>query len=156
MNVMNLMRKIAGILQISLQRIKRRFHREVEPVAVAEPVVEVSARQLAAPPCVQRIKNVLRGSGMRQRRGCTPGVWTVKVKNFADAYRFLLRMCDCKYICTIRQAGHVRYRVELPDGEGNIFLSDRVGNRKNVVAVMTFRMNGMPEIKEIWFRTILY
>lgn len=153
MKAMNMIRKTARLLLAFLLRVKRKFRSKpgtAISIPVTEPAVEVPARQ-SEPPSVQRIRSAVSCPGVRQRKGCTPGVWIVEAESFAAAYRFLLRMCDPSHVRTIRQAGHVRYRAELPDGVGSILLSERVGNRKNTLAVMTFSVGRMPEIKELRF-----
>lgn len=100
---------------------------------------------------MHRIRRVLDSSGIRQKRGGTAGVWIAKAGNFMDAYRFMLRLCAPRYIRCVRQAGHVCYKVQLPDGGGSILLHDRIGNRKEMVAVMTLSVGQFPEIREIRF-----
>lgn len=99
------------------------------------------------PSSLLRIRRILDSSGVRRRRGGAPGVWITKADDFSGAYRFMLRLCAPKHIVCIRQAGHIRYKALLPDGEGSILLSDRVGNRKDTVAVMTFAVGKLPEIR---------
>lgn len=97
-----------------------------------------------------RIRNVLDCSGIRQKRGAE-GVWITKAENFMDAYRFMLRLCAPRYVRCVRQAGHICYKIQLPDGGGSILLHDRTGNRKETVAVMMFSVGMIHEIKEIRF-----
>ncbi len=150
MSAMDMIRKFVRHLLAFPQKAKHSIRRRLETVLAAEPAVADPACQ-REPPCVKRIRSVLSCSGVRQRKGSAQGVWTVKAKSFTDAYRFLLRMCDPSLVRTVRQAGYVKYRAELPGGEGSILLSDRVGKRKNTLAVMTFRVRSMPEIRELRF-----
>lgn len=149
-----MMRKTVRFLQTCLMKIGRWFRRKPEtaPVeAMPEEAAWEGGTSASEHLCVRRMKKVLAWSGLRQRRGNAPGIWSVEVENFADAYRFMLKICDRNHIKSIRQGGHVRYMATLPDGEGNILLSERVGNRKNALAVMTFTVKRMTEIKEIRF-----
>lgn len=115
---------------------------------------KITGRQDAVPDTpelfLRRIRRVLDCSGIRQKRG-SAGVWIAKAGDFTDAYRFMLRLCAPRYVRCVRQAGHVRYKAVLPDGEGSILLSDRVGNRQNTVAVMKFSVGRLTEWKEIRF-----
>lgn len=115
---------------------------------------KITGRQDAVPDTpelfLRRIRRVLDCSGIRQKRGAA-GVWIAKAGDFTDAYRFMLRLCAPRYARCVRQAGHVCYRVQLPDGGGSILLHDRIGNRKDTVAVMTFSVGQLPEIREIRF-----
>lgn len=149
-----MIRKLIRLLKACLMRIGRMFRHKPETVPVEvtpTETVEEDDTSVSEHFCVRRMKEVLALSQMRQYRGNVPGIWLVEVENVADAYRFLLRICDRNYIKSVRQGGHVRYKAILPAGEGNILLSERVGNRKNVLAVMTFAVKQMPEIKEIRF-----
>lgn len=141
-------RKLIRILEICLEQLRRMFRRK--PVHVQGRDVGNVVVPAPFPPCVQRIRRLLDMPDMRQRRGVS-GVWQTRADSFADAYRVLLRFCSPKCIKVIRQAGHVRYKAVLPDGEGTVLLSDRVGNRRNAVAVMTFAVKRLPEVKEIRF-----
>ena len=141
-------RKLIRILEMCLERFRQMFRRK--PVRAQEGDVGTLTVPTPVPPCVQRIRRLLNMPGIRQRRG-VPGVWQVQADSFTDAYRMLLRFCSPKCIKTIRQAGHVRYKAVLPGGEGTVLLSDRVGNRRNTVAVMIFSVGRLPEIREIRF-----
>lgn len=141
-------RKLIRILEYCLERFRQMFHRK--PVRVQERDVGAVTVSTPVPPCVQRIRRLLDMPGIRQRRG-VPGVWQVQADSFTDAYRMLLRFCNYRYIRTIKQAGHIRYKAVLPGGEGTVLLSGRVGNRRNTVAVMTFSVGRLPEIREIRF-----
>lgn len=141
-------RKLIRILECCLERFRQMFRRKA--VRVQERDAGAITVPAPVPPCVQRIQRLLDMPGIRQRRG-VPGVWQMKADNFADAYRMLLKICNPKCIKTIRQAGHVRYKAVLPGDEGTVLLSDRVGNRRNAVAVMTFSVGRLPEIREIRF-----
>lgn len=100
-----------------------------------------------------RIRRVLDGSGMRRKRGAE-GVWITKAEKFVDAYRLMLRLCSPRYVRCVRQAGHICYKIQLPDSGGSILLHDRTGNRKGTVAVMIFSVRQLPDIKEIRFSSI--
>lgn len=130
-----MLRKLNGILLSVIECLKRLFGK----------------KNGGEPYSLLRIRRMLYCSGIRHRRGSTPGVWIAKAENFTDACRFMLRLCAPVYIKSIRQAGHIRYKALLPDGSGSILLSDRVGNRKDTVAVMTFAIRQLPEIREIRF-----
>lgn len=106
------------------------------------------------PPCVKRIGQVLEKSGIRRRKGKTPGIWYIKFESFTDAYRLLLRLGNQEGLVCIKSGGYVRYRLNLPDNNGNITLSDRVGYRQDTLAVMLFHIAKMPEIKEIRFQSL--
>ncbi len=101
---------------------------------------------------VERIRNVLSTSGMRQKRGFAPGIWSVKADSFAEAYRLLLLLGRQDGLTCVKIGGHICYRMLLPDDSGYIILSDRVGHRSNTLAVMLFYVDMIPDIKEIRFR----
>lgn len=120
--------------------------------AEAKPATTENKAPLPAPhPCIGRIRMVLSRSGIRRWKGRAPGVWYVKAKDFTDAYRLLLRLGKQEGLACIKRGGHIRYRLTLPDKSGCIMLSDRVGHRRNTLAVMVFDVTEMSEIKEIRF-----
>lgn len=146
-----MIRKLNRILAFVLEWLKRLFGKIVGkcPGRVGQVTHPVRYEPLSAP--LARIVGVLYCAAVRQRRGGAPGVWVAKADSLEEAYRFMLRLCDPEHIRCIRQAGHVRYKAVLPDGEGSILLSDRVGNRQNTVAVMKFSVGRLTEWKEIRF-----
>ncbi len=103
-------------------------------------------------PSVGRIRRVLSKSGMRQKQGYAPGIWSIKADSFTDAYRLLLLLGRQEGLTCIKIGGHICYRMLLPDDSGYIILSDRVGHRSNTLAVMSFYVDMIPVIKEIRFR----
>lgn len=103
-------------------------------------------------PSVGRIRKVLSTSGMRQKQGFAPGIWSIKANSFTDAYRLLLLLGRQDGLTCMKIGGHIRYHMLLPDDSGYIILSDRVGHRSNTLAVMLFYVDMIPEIKEIRFR----
>ncbi len=103
-------------------------------------------------PSVVRIRKVLSTSRMRQKRGFAPGIWNIKADSFTDAYRLLLLLGRQEGLTYIKIGGHICYRMLLPDDSGYIILSDSVGHRSNTLAVMSFYVDMIPEIKEIRFR----
>lgn len=105
------------------------------------------------PPCVKHIGQVLAGAEIRRRRGKASGIRYINCESFTDAYRFLLRLgCQEGLVCT-KKGGHICYRLDLPDNGGHVILSERVGNRRDTLAVMLFHIAGMPEIKELRFQS---
>lgn len=103
------------------------------------------------PVCVKRIGQTLRELEIRRRKGQCPDIWHIKSESFTDAYRLLLRLGNQDGLACLRNGGHVRYRLNLPDNNGHIILSERVGNRRDTLAVMLFHIVKMPEIKELRF-----
>ena len=103
------------------------------------------------PVCVKRIGQTLRKLGIRRRKGQCPGIWHIESESFTDAYRLLLRLGNQDGLVCLRNGGHVHYRLNLPDNNGHIILSEHVGNRRDTLAVMLFHIVKMPEIKELRF-----
>lgn len=79
-------------------------------------------------------------------------MWYIKAESFTDAYRLLLRLGRQEQLVCLKRGGRVRYRLNLPDGNGNVTLTDKVGNRRNTLAVMSFCVPEIPEIREIRLR----
>ena len=102
-------------------------------------------------PEVRRIALMVSQLKVYKRRNVD--VRELKVSAFSDAQRFLLRLCDSKHISHCISRGNIKYRVELPNGLGNIFLTDRVRkSNTSVVARMTIDIPTLnPQIREILF-----
>ncbi len=103
-------------------------------------------------PSAERIRRVLSKSGMRQKQGYAPGIWSIKADSFTDAYRLLLLLGRQDGLTSMKIGGHTLYRMLLSDDSGYIILSDRVGHRSNTLAVMLFYVDMIHDIKEIRFR----
>lgn len=135
--------------------LKRLFGRNPDRSGTpAEAVPAHSEKDVPAPEphlCIKRVRLVLSKTGMRPRKGRTPGVWYVKNGGFTDAYRLLLHLGKQEGLAYIKRGGHVRYRLTLPENKGCIILSDRAGYRRCTSAVMLFDIEEIPEIKEIRF-----
>jgi len=121
------------------------------PEAVPEaPAFEKPSSDM--PYCVRRIRLAFELSGVRRLKSRKPGIWSVGAESFADAYRFMLLICDIGRIGRVKGAGCVRYAVSLQGGEGRIVLSESAGNGGNTLAVMTFDIEKLPDVKELRFR----
>jgi len=57
---------------------------------------------------------ILQESRPRSRRH--PEIRCIPVKNFAEAYRFFIRLCDQRYLIIHQAAGTLHYRMQLSDG----------------------------------------
>lgn len=96
-----------------------------------------------------RFRNLFFAYGIRQRRGFED-IWQTKVGCFEEAYRTMLRICPKAQVTAEKKNGHIYCRAV--DYEGNGFvLSDRVGNRRGVVALMKPLSGQSPYFKEIRF-----
>lgn len=102
-------------------------------------------------PEVRRIALMVSQLKVYKRRNVD--VRELKVSTFSDAQRFLLRLCDSKHISHCISGGNIKYRVQLPNGLGNIFLTDRVRkSNPSVIARMTIDIPTLnPQIREILF-----
>lgn len=130
-----------------------KYKEETQPTETIDSAIDNSIEGIAPtdPLCIRRIRKVIDYPGIRHRKGYAPGVWVKEADSFIDAYRLMLRICDPESITTIRRSGHVRYKVVLPNNEGKVLLSEKVGNRRNTIAVMRFSVLKIPELKEIRF-----
>ena len=137
--------KIIGFLKRIFGKITKR------PENKKTPVRDVSETGTAEPsPCIVRIRRVLSDTVIRPVPGNASGVWYIKAESFTDAYR--LRLGRQEQLVCLKRGGRVRYRLNLPDGNGNVTLTDKVGNRRNTLAVMSFFVPQIPEIREIRLR----
>lgn len=100
---------------------------------------------------VQRIKMALVCAKARVRRGDSLGIWIMKASCFNDAYRFFFPLCCQSRIRYVRKGSYFCYEAHLPDGQGNIRLSENVGNRRNTLAVISVDVEALPDVKEIRF-----
>lgn len=102
-------------------------------------------------PEVRRVALMVSQLKVYKRRNAD--VRELKVLTFSDAQRFLLRLCDNKRISHCISGGNIKYRVQLPDGLGNIYLTGRVRkSNTSVVARMTIDIPTLtPQIREILF-----
>lgn len=82
-----------------------------------------------------------------------PEVRCAKVAGFADAYRFLMRMCDMRQRTFVRRGGYTVFAVALPEAAGVIELTDRCGRfDKRVVAEIAIEVPALhPAVKKIKF-----
>lgn len=85
------------------------------------------------------------------RIGNETGIWTVKASSFYDAFRFMFQMCDSCHIAPIRRGGNLCFEAILPEAHGRLLLSDKTGNRRNTLAVITIEAAALPDIREIRF-----
>lgn len=139
--------KIIGFLKRIFGKITKR------PENKKTPVRDVSETGTAEPsPCIVRIRRILSDTVIRPVPGNASGVWYIKAESFTDAYRLLLRLGRQEQLVCLKRGGRVRYRLNLPDGNGNVTLTDKVGNRRNTLAVMSFCVPEIPEIREIRLR----
>lgn len=74
----------------------------------------------------------------------TPEVRMVEVKDFSDAQAYLLRMCPQKEIKEEKKGGNFYYSYTLPDGKGQLVLTDKVKAGTKEVAVLEVTI---PELK---------
>lgn len=137
-------------LTAAIRRFFSRLFGRKSP-AVADVGIPISPPRVEYPPCALRIRQMLDLPEVRPRRGFTPGVWQTGTDNFVGAYRMLLRLCPPSCIKIARKAGRIRFVAVLPDGTGSILLTDKVGNRRDAIAVMTFSVADIPELKELRF-----
>lgn len=73
------------------------------------------------------------------------GVRVVTVKDFSDANAYLLRICPQREIKEEKRGGNVYYTYVLPDGKGELVLTDKVKAGTKEVAVLEVRV---PEFKD--------
>ena len=100
---------------------------------------------------ILRIRLQLKYAHAHKRIGNETGIWTVKASSFYDAFRFMFQMCDSCHIAPIRRGDHLCFEAILPEAQGRLLLSDRTGNRRNTLAVITIEAVALPDIKEIRF-----
>lgn len=132
------------------------FRRKAAPAPVQEeprPVTEADGVSMSEPPCVRRIRRVMSASKVRKRRGGVSGIWQARAQDYSDAYRFLLILCDPSLVKMERRGGHVCHKAVFPDGAGSILLSEKVGVRRDALAVMRLNVDGLPDVREIRFCT---
>lgn len=108
-------------------------------------------KQIPLHPEIRRVALLVSQLKVYKRRNAD--VRELKVSAFSDAQRFLLRLCDSKCISHCISGGNIKYRVQLPNGLGNIFLTDRVRkSNTSVVARMIIDIPTLnPKIREILF-----
>lgn len=106
--------------------------------------------------CIRRIKYLLLNDGQAIGKAYSsthPDIRIVSAKNFSDAYRFFIKLCDQRLLRYRQVRGHLFYKIELPDNIGNLELSDKI-NKKNdrIVAVIRTDITEItPHVKEIRF-----
>ena len=98
---------------------------------------------------IRRIRQQLKYAHKRMGNGT--GIWTVKASSFYDAFRFMFQMCDSCHIAPIRRGDHLCFEAILPEDQGRLLLSDKTGNRKNALAVITIEATALPDVREIRF-----
>lgn len=70
----------------------------------------------------------------------------VYIMEFNDAYLFLLKLCNPRYIKYCHGGGHVRYVTEFPDNVGRLELTDRKRRTdKRVLAEMSVEIDAIKE-----------
>jgi len=108
-------------------------------------------KQIPLHPEIRRVALLVSQLKVYKRRNAD--VRELKVSAFSDAQRFLLRLCDSKCISHCISGGNIKSRVQLPNGLGNIFLTDRVRkSNTSVVARMIIDIPTLnPQIREILF-----
>lgn len=100
---------------------------------------------------ILRIRRQLNYAHAHKRIGNETGIWTVKASSFYDAFRFMFQMCDSCHIAPIRRGDHLCFEAILPEAQGRLLLSDRTGNRRNTLAVITIEEAALPDVREIRF-----
>lgn len=134
--------------------LKRVFGRKVgnteseAALVTAVPEKEITVRTSY----ISRIRRVLNESGMQPLKGNQQGTWYIRTASFNDAYRLLSRLGWQEGLSCGRKGGHIVYRLVFPSDYGSITLSDTGISRRKDIAVMTFNISGIPDIKEIRFR----
>lgn len=82
-----------------------------------------------------------------------PEIRSLPVKNFAEAYRFFIKLCDQRQLVRINVAGSLHYRIQLSDGTIIFDLTDKVSGRQvgtlAVLKINTVKFTG--QISEIEF-----
>jgi len=108
-------------------------------------------KQIPLHPEIRRVALLVSQLKVYKRRNAD--VRELKVSAFSDAQRILLRLCDSKCISHCISGGNIKYRVQLPNGLGNIFLTDRVRkSNTSVVARIIIDIPTLnPQIREILF-----
>lgn len=76
----------------------------------------------------------------------TIGVRVVRVKDFSDAHAYLLRICPQREIKEEKKSGNLYYSYILPEGKGQLVLTDKVTEGKNEVAVLEVNI---AELKDV-------
>lgn len=100
---------------------------------------------------ILRIRQQLKYAHAHKRMGNENGIWTVKASSFYDAFRFMFQICDSCHIAPIRRGGSLCFEAILPEGQGKLLLSDKTGNKKNTLAVITIEATALPDVREIRF-----
>lgn len=134
--------------------LKRVFGRKVgNTEKKAAQVTSVPEKEITVrASCISRIRRVLSESDMQPLRSNQQGTWYIRTASFNDAYRLLLCLGWQEGLSCSRKGGHIVYRLVFPSDYGSITLSDTGISRRKDLAVMTFNVSGIPDIKEIRFR----
>lgn len=136
------------------KKLSGQFRQRFVPTPVQEEMSSPAASEDASvpeSPYVRRIIRVMSACEVSRRRGGATGVWTAKAQGYADAYRFMLRLCGSPLVKVERRSGHVCHKAVFPDGTGSILLSEKVGYRRGSLAVMRLDVSGLPDVLEIRF-----
>lgn len=102
---------------------------------------------------VKRLETVLYPDGQPiGKEGATPEIRIVKVKDFADAQAYMLRICPQKEIVKEREGGNMSYTYTLPDEKGRLVLTDKVKGEKGEIAVLKINVEDLAgKVREIKF-----
>lgn len=102
-------------------------------------------------PEVKRIGLLTGGLKIYKRRD--PQIRYVRVNGFAEAHRFLLRMCNPAELSCKSSGGYIRYTVNLTDSAGTVVLTNK-GRRhdKSVIGSIAMDIPALrPAIHKIMF-----
>lgn len=76
----------------------------------------------------------------------------VEVGDFSDAYAMLLRICKAKELKEEKKAGNMYYTYTMPDGKGQLVLTDKVKADTKEIAVLMVKVEGViSKVKEVRF-----
>lgn len=82
----------------------------------------------------------------------TTGVRMVQVKDFSDAQAYMLRICPQREIKEEKKGGNLYYSYTLPDGKGQLVLTDKVKAGTKEVAVLEVNVAELKgKVEEIRF-----